>query len=90
MDAPARARLGRHRSGARRDLPNTIDEARFAIGPRPDYLAARYKLTAGEKVVLTVARLDLNEGYKGYDRIVEALPVIRRACGPVRFVIAGA
>ena len=71
-------------------LPNTMDEARFAMGLRPEYLAARYKLIAGEKVVLTVARLDPAEGYKGYDRIVEALPAIRQACGPVRFVIAGA
>ena len=39
--------------------------------------------------MLTVARLDSAEGYKGYDRIVEALPAVREACGPVRFVIAG-
>ncbi len=70
-------------------LPNTVDESRFSVAPRSPGLASRYGLQADEKVVLTVARLDPGEGYKGYDRIVQALPAIRTACGAVRFLLVG-
>lgn len=70
-------------------LPNTFDAARFCVGPRPEGLARRLGIGAGEKVVLTVARLDPRDGYKGYDRIVEGLPEVVRACGPLRFVVVG-
>ena len=70
-------------------LPNTFDETRFRVGPRPVALAARLGIGAGERVILTVARLAPAEAYKGYDRLVLALPEILRACGPVRLVIVG-
>lgn len=70
-------------------LPNTVDEQRFSIDAAPEYLARRYALKASEKVVLTVARLERGEGYKGYDRVVRALPVVRAACGDVRFIVVG-
>ena len=57
-------------------LPDTVDEARFTVAARPEWLAKRYNLQAGERVVLTVARLNPGEGYKGYDRIVHALPAV--------------
>jgi glycosyltransferase involved in cell wall biosynthesis len=52
-------------------------------------LRQKYGIEPDEKVVLTVARLDHRERYKGYDRIIEALPAIQRKCGPVRFLIVG-
>ncbi len=70
-------------------LPNTYDERRFSVVERPAELVARYGLTPGEKVILTVARLDPGEGYKGYDRVLQALPKICEACGPVRYLIGG-
>jgi glycosyltransferase involved in cell wall biosynthesis len=70
-------------------LPQTVDETRFRSGEKPQRLVHRYKLRPGERVVLTVARLDASEAYKGYDRVVQALPAVRAACGPVRYVIAG-
>jgi glycosyltransferase involved in cell wall biosynthesis len=70
-------------------LPNTIDESRFTVGPRLESLRAKYKLKPDERVLLTVARLDHRERYKGYDRIIEALPMVQRTCGPVRFLIVG-
>lgn len=70
-------------------LPNTVDETRFTVGAKPDSLAQRYGLHPDEKVVLTVSRLDAREGYKGCDRILQALPAVQRACGRVRFLIAG-
>jgi glycosyltransferase involved in cell wall biosynthesis len=70
-------------------LPQTVDEARFTTGEKPQHLLARYKLRPQERVILTVARLDASEAYKGYDRVVKALPAVRAACGPVRYLIAG-
>ena len=70
-------------------IPNAIDESRFTVGPKPELLRQKYALRDDEKVILTVARLDDRESYKGYDRIIEALPAIKRNCGPVRFLIAG-
>ena len=70
-------------------LPNTYDDQRFSPGKIPAYLKDRYEITLGERVILTVARLDRGEGYKGYDRILQALPSIRETCGPVRYIIAG-
>jgi phosphatidyl-myo-inositol dimannoside synthase len=52
-------------------------------------LRKRYKICDDERVILTVARLAAEERYKGYDRVIRALPAIRAACGPVRFVIVG-
>ena len=70
-------------------VPNTIDETRFTVGPKPEALKQRYNIRDDEKVLLTVARLDPRERYKGYDRIIEALPDIENRVGPVRFLIVG-
>jgi glycosyltransferase involved in cell wall biosynthesis len=70
-------------------LPQTVDAARFSSGQKPPHLVRRYKLRPGERVVLTVARLEAREGYKGYDRVAHALPAVRAACGPVRYIIVG-
>ena len=70
-------------------LPDTFEETRFTAGPKSAKFAERYNLQAGEKVILTVARLNPGEGYKGYNRVVQALPAIRAACGAVRFLIVG-
>lgn len=70
-------------------LANTLDESRFTLGAKPRTLLDRYSIAPGERVVLTVARLKAEERYKGYDRLVEALPLIQAACGKVRLVIVG-
>lgn len=70
-------------------LPNTFDEVRFTPGPGSAALMSRYAIAPGEKVILTVARLESHEGYKGYDRLVEAMPEIRAACGIVRLLVVG-
>jgi glycosyltransferase involved in cell wall biosynthesis len=72
-----------------RVLPQTVDASRFSNGAKPRRLVSRYKLGSRERVILTVARLDANEAYKGYDRVVQALPAVHAACGPVRYIIAG-
>jgi phosphatidyl-myo-inositol dimannoside synthase len=70
-------------------LPNTLDEERFFPEPRPQDLMSKYGIRANEKIVLSVARLAANERYKGYDRIIRALPALQRDYGAIRFVLVG-
>lgn len=70
-------------------LPNTIDSTRFSIEPKPAYLMQRYGIASHQFVILTVARLDSREKYKGYDTILRALPAVRQAIPEVRYLIAG-
>lgn len=70
-------------------LPNTVDEQRYALGEPSRALMERYGLAAEDKVVLTVARLDKREGYKGCDRLIHALPKIAAAFPKVRLLIVG-
>jgi glycosyltransferase involved in cell wall biosynthesis len=70
-------------------LPNTFDETRFCVGPKPEELVSRYGIRPGERVILTVARLAADERYKGYDRIIHALPQLQQKYGPIRFILVG-
>lgn len=42
-------------------LPNTVDEHRFSLGPRPARLLRRYNIKENERVVLSVGRLDRSD-----------------------------
>jgi glycosyltransferase involved in cell wall biosynthesis len=70
-------------------LPNTFDADRFKIAPKPQHLLKRYRLTADQPIILTVARLDSSEAYKGYDKILQALPEIRRQIPNVHYILVG-
>lgn len=70
-------------------LPNTFDASRFQIAPKPPYLLKRYGITAENLIILTVARLDSSEQYKGYDKIIQALPQIRRQIPNVHYILVG-
>jgi len=70
-------------------LPNTFNTDRFQIAPKPEYLLNRYQLTADKPIILTVARLDKTEQYKGYDQIIQALPEIRRHIPQVHYILVG-
>lgn len=69
--------------------PNTVDETRFSIAPKPQTLLVRYGLESHQPVILTVARLASGEQYKGYDQVIRALPAIRQKVPDVRYVIVG-
>lgn len=43
---------------------------------RSPLLQARYGLQPGQKIILTVARMADTELYKGYDKVIEALPAL--------------
>ena len=70
-------------------LPNTFDPHRFKIGTKPAYLLERYKLEPEQPIILTVNRLCSSESYKGYDKILGALPQIRQAIPNVHYIIVG-
>ncbi len=70
-------------------LPNTFDPHRFQLGVKPAYLLERYKLKPEQPVILTVNRLCNSESYKGYDKILEALPQIRQVIPNVHYIIVG-
>jgi len=54
-------------------LPNCVDLERYTPGERPAYLAKRYGL-GDRRILLTLARLDANERYKGIDEVLAVLP----------------
>lgn len=67
-------------------LGNTVGDE-FTPGDR---VAARRRFGVGdERAILTVARLDDRDGYKGHDRIIRLLPEIRRRGIDVTYLIAG-
>jgi phosphatidyl-myo-inositol dimannoside synthase len=70
-------------------LPVTFDASRFAIGQKPDYLLSRYGLQTDRPIILTVARLAGEDRYKGYDRILAALPQIRAQIPDVHYLLVG-
>jgi glycosyltransferase involved in cell wall biosynthesis len=70
-------------------LPCMIDANSFQIKQKPLYLLERYGLRADQPTILTVGRLSKSEGYKGYDKILEALPQIRQAIPDIHYVLIG-
>ncbi|UBF27979.1 glycosyltransferase [Kovacikia minuta CCNUW1] len=70
-------------------LPNTFDASRFQIGRKPDRLLQQYQLKPEQPVILTVNRLSSTESYKGYDKVLAALPKIRQLIPDVHYIIVG-
>ena len=70
-------------------LPVTFDIDRFQIGSKPNYLLERHHLKHNQPIILTVARLDASERYKGYDQILRALPQILQVIPNACYVLVG-
>lgn len=70
-------------------LPDTINPERFKIAPKPDYLLQRYGLNSNQPIILTVGRLSASEQYKGYDKMLEVLPMVRSVIPDVHYIIVG-
>jgi glycosyltransferase involved in cell wall biosynthesis len=68
---------------------DTFDPERFTIGPRPAHLLKRFGLSEDDKIILTVGRLSAAERYKGHDRLIRALPVIRARVPNTKYLIVG-
>ncbi len=69
-------------------LPVTIDPYLTFHAPDPGF-RSRVGISEATKVLLTVARLSATERYKGYDRVIRALPLIRARFPDVRYVVVG-
>jgi glycosyltransferase involved in cell wall biosynthesis len=70
-------------------LPNTVDEKRFTIAPKPQHLLTQYGLKPDQPVILTVSRLVASDSYKGYDSVIRALPAIRKVIPNVHYLLVG-
>jgi phosphatidylinositol alpha-1,6-mannosyltransferase len=70
-------------------LPNSIDGIEFSIKERSDSLFARHHISKNDKILLTVARLSTSEKYKGYDKVIRALPEILNEVPGVHYVLVG-
>mgnify|MGYP002777112826 CR=1 FL=1 len=72
-------------------FPNTIDPF-FEIPvqfEKPAYLLKRYELAVDTKVIFTLTRLNSNEGYKGYDLVLNALPDLISKGYSCKYILAG-
>lgn len=69
-------------------LPNSINGEEFKIQDKPLNLLQKYNLT-DEKIILTISRLLKSEGYKGYDKIIEALPKIIKVIPNLKYFLVG-
>ncbi len=72
-------------------FPNTIDPffqlpSQFS---KPAYLLQRYGIAADEKVIFTLTRLNSEEGYKGYDTLVNSLQLLVKKNIPFKYILAG-
>jgi phosphatidylinositol alpha-1,6-mannosyltransferase len=72
-------------------FPNTIDPYfKFPVDfTKPAYLQERYSIAQNEKVILTLTRLNSNEGYKGYDTLVTVLSELLKKNIPFKYILAG-
>lgn len=69
-------------------LPNSVDLERFKPGAKRDELIAKYGLES-KRVIMTLARLDARERYKGIDEVLEVLPDVLREVPDLIYLIAG-
>jgi phosphatidylinositol alpha-1,6-mannosyltransferase len=70
-----------------RVLPNTVAADYAPRARRPD-LVQRHGLV-GRKVIVTVGRIASVERYKGYDRIIAALPDVVARCPSAVYLVVG-
>lgn len=72
-------------------FPNTLDP--FFHLPnsfiKPNYLKERYGLKQDQKILFTLTRLNSDEGYKGYDKVIRALPALTKNGYQFKYIIGG-
>jgi glycosyltransferase involved in cell wall biosynthesis len=69
-------------------LPNTVSLDKFQPGSASDDLRDRYGLR-GRTVLMTLARLDANERYKGIDEVLGVLSTLAAAIPDVAYLVVG-
>ncbi len=71
-----------------RVLPNCVDLSKFGPGPKAPDLVDQLGLS-GKTVLLTVGRLSELERYKGFDEVLEVLPLLARFRPEIVYLVAG-
>lgn len=56
---------------------------------KPKYLLDRYNIKDEQKILFTLTRLNYAEGYKGYDKVIKALPEVLKKFPQLKYFIAG-
>ncbi len=72
-------------------FPNTLDP-HFQLPDefsKPTYLQKRYGLSEQHKVIFTLTRLNSEEGYKGYDKVISILPQLVKSGLRFKYILAG-
>ena len=69
-------------------LAPTINADEFFIGGRSEDLVRRHNLQ-DKKIVLTLCRLDKKEQYKGYDKVIRAMPEVIKQISEARYILVG-
>lgn len=69
-------------------LPNAIDGDKFKPKQKSEELAKKLGVE-NNKVILTIGRLAKSEGYKGYDKVIQALPDVIKEIKNVKYILAG-
>lgn len=54
-----------------------------------DFLRKRYGVLPEEKIMFTLTRMDANERYKGYDRVIEAMAGLTNLYPNLKYIIGG-
>ena len=69
-------------------LPNAIHVSQYGAGHKSKQLIDRYRLS-GKIVLMTLARLDDSEQYKGIDEILEVLPNLIQEIPDITYLVVG-
>jgi glycosyltransferase involved in cell wall biosynthesis len=69
-------------------VPNSVDTSAYGDGSKRKDLLDRYGL-ANRTVLMTLARLDPGERYKGVDEVMEALPTLTDTHPDIAYLICG-
>jgi phosphatidylinositol alpha-1,6-mannosyltransferase len=69
-------------------LPNAVNLSEYGPGPKNSALLNRYGLT-GKIVLMTLGRLSPEERYKGFDEIMEVLPLLSKHIHHIAYLIVG-
>lgn len=70
-------------------LPPFVDGYEFSIKEKLPALFKKYNLSDSAKIILTISRLSADEQYKGYDKIIEALPLVIKEIPEVKYFLIG-
>ena len=70
-------------------LPPAVDGNSFLPKDKPQHLYERHNLNRSSKVILTVGRLDKQEGKKGYYQIIDIMPELIKTNLEIVYMIVG-